>query len=184
MGIDITPKEALVLFPYPSFRKYQREVIVKIAEAFQSGYDVILVEAPTGFGKSAVNTVFCRAVRSFYATPQLSLIDQIKSDSYIGRFYTVIKGRQNYRCPFNGMPVNIGKCVTDPGFRCNKLQDCPYWIAKDKASRAKSVLTSFAYLILEGVAEKVSPIKLGHSCLLYTSPSPRDLSTSRMPSSA
>ena len=24
----------------------------------------------------------------------------------------------------------------------------------------------------------------GHSCLLYTSPSPRDLSTSRMPSSA
>ena len=30
------------------------------------------------------------------------------------------------------------------------------------------------------------PITLGHefSCLLYTSPSPRDLSTSRMPSSA
>ena len=26
--------------------------------------------------------------------------------------------------------------------------------------------------------------KSGHTCLLYTSPSPRDLSTSRMPSSA
>ena len=26
--------------------------------------------------------------------------------------------------------------------------------------------------------------QLGHTCLLYTSPSPRDLSTSRMPSSA
>ena len=28
------------------------------------------------------------------------------------------------------------------------------------------------------------PVERGYSCLLYTSPSPRDLSTSRMPSSA
>ena len=28
------------------------------------------------------------------------------------------------------------------------------------------------------------PVALNYSCLLYTSPSPRDLSTSRMPSSA
>jgi len=166
MGIDITPKEALLLFPYKKFRKYQKEVIIRMAEAFQSGYNVILVEAPTGFGKSAVNTVFCRAVKSFYATPQLTLIDQIKNDPHIGRFYTVIKGRQNYRCPYNGMPVNIGKCVTDPDFGCNKLEECPYWIAKARAARAKSVLTSFAYLILEGAAEDVSPIKLGHRKLL------------------
>ena len=31
---------------------------------------------------------------------------------------------------------------------------------------------------------KVKAVGLCHSCLLYTSPSPRDLSTSRMPSSA
>ena len=35
--------------------------------------------------------------------------------------------------------------------------------------------------ILMGMITKVAP---GHPCLLYTSPSPRDLSTSRMPSSA
>ena len=36
------------------------------------------------------------------------------------------------------------------------------------------------------VAENFAPVivKLAESCLLYTSPSPRDLSTSRMPSSA
>ena len=41
-------------------------------------------------------------------------------------------------------------------------------------------------LELDGeVVEKADPhIGLLHSCLLYTSPSPRDLSTSRMPSSA
>ena len=31
---------------------------------------------------------------------------------------------------------------------------------------------------------KFTPYQLEHACLLYTSPSPRDLSTSRMPSSA
>lgn len=165
MGIDITPREALELFPYPSFRKYQKKVIEKVAEAFQSGYDTILIEAPTGFGKSAVNTVFCRAVRSFYSTPQLTLIDQIKSDPYIGKYYAVIKGRQNYRCPFNGLPVNIGKCVLEM-FQCDKLNDCPYWIAKARAARAKSVLTSFAYLVLEGTVDDKSPVRLGHRKLL------------------
>ena len=33
-------------------------------------------------------------------------------------------------------------------------------------------------------AAKHSARRLPHTCLLYTSPSPRDLSTSRMPSSA
>ena len=32
--------------------------------------------------------------------------------------------------------------------------------------------------------DSVSEIRIIHTCLLYTSPSPRDLSTSRMPSSA
>ena len=35
-----------------------------------------------------------------------------------------------------------------------------------------------------GARAEVLPVDLSHSCLLYTSPSPRDLSTSRMPSSA
>ena len=38
--------------------------------------------------------------------------------------------------------------------------------------------------IIEQSNEDLKNISWGHSCLLYTSPSPRDLSTSRMPSSA
>ena len=40
-----------------------------------------------------------------------------------------------------------------------------------------------AWLAKQGYSGKVDPAVL-HTCLLYTSPSPRDLSTSRMPSSA
>ena len=36
----------------------------------------------------------------------------------------------------------------------------------------------------ESETEEVTLDEMDHACLLYTSPSPRDLSTSRMPSSA
>ena len=39
-------------------------------------------------------------------------------------------------------------------------------------------------LTLEGIKGEISAINGFDVCLLYTSPSPRDLSTSRMPSSA
>ena len=41
---------------------------------------------------------------------------------------------------------------------------------------------TFAFTVGDGVADNIPAGSI--SCLLYTSPSPRDLSTSRMPSSA
>ena len=43
---------------------------------------------------------------------------------------------------------------------------------------------SVTALLLESYGIKVLGIEKEKDCLLYTSPSPRDLSTSRMPSSA
>ena len=46
--------------------------------------------------------------------------------------------------------------------------------------------TNYTYMVLdrEEYEEQAGWLSLGETCLLYTSPSPRDLSTSRMPSSA
>ena len=38
--------------------------------------------------------------------------------------------------------------------------------------------------LVKKVREKINELGITYICLLYTSPSPRDLSTSRMPSSA
>ena len=41
-------------FPFPTLRERQSYVLNEIATAFASGYKYILLEAPTGFGKSPV----------------------------------------------------------------------------------------------------------------------------------
>ena len=44
--------------------------------------------------------------------------------------------------------------------------------------------TAYAQVWNEGRTTKYADFAIAYTCLLYTSPSPRDLSTSRMPSSA
>ena len=62
------------------------------------------------------------------------------------------------------------------------------WLASAEYSERQPILLPITVDIDEGViardrlkASKITPLQ---PCLLYTSPSPRDLSTSRMPSSA
>ena len=121
-----------------------------------------------GFGKSAVNTTFCRlAESSFYATPQLTLIEQILNDRYLGKYFVEIKGRQNYRCYWDSkVTVDIGLCKRDKNFSCDKFRYCPYWRQKMLAKKSKIVITSFSYLILEGMIPEDSPVSLGRRELL------------------
>jgi len=151
----LSKKEVLDKFPAKKFRKYQREAIEKMVDAFNSGVKCILLEAPTGFGKSIVNTTFCRAMTpAFYTTPQLSLIDQIIKDKIIGKFFVEIKGRQNYRCTYDPTAsVDVGLCRRVKDFECRKTEVCPYWRQKVRALNAPIALMSFAYFMLEGRTE-------------------------------
>jgi len=148
-------QEVLGSFPAPSYREYQKESLVKIAEGFNSGIRAIIIDAPTGYGKSLVNTTFCRLAKSFYSTPQLALIDQIRDDTLIGDLFAEIKGRQNYRCAYDPMATCAnGVCYRKKDFKdCRMKQDCPYWIQKIRALDSNAVLCSFSYLILEGYTD-------------------------------
>lgn len=151
----ISEKEILDAFPAPKFRRYQRKTLVRIAEAFNSGMRVILLEAPTGFGKSIVNSALCSAsAPSFYVTPQLNLMDQMSNDRYLKNLLTPIKGRQNYRCAFDPYATcDVGVCQRTSKFDCPKSVKCPYWRAKYAALEADTALMSFAYFILENYSE-------------------------------
>jgi Rad3-related DNA helicase len=157
----ITEQEALAAFPAPTFRPYQKATIKKIVECLNTGVRCILLDAPTGSGKSYINTTFARVITPcFYATPQLSLIDQIKSDPLIGKYYVEIKGRQNYPCVKDtifGSTVDVGLCRRYSDYPCSPREECLYWIQKWRAFRSDAVLCSFTYLILEGLVDKVPP---------------------------
>jgi len=152
----ISEREVLKAFPASGFRKYQKETILRIANAFNSGVKCVLLDAPTGSGKSYINATFCRLIKSFYATPQLTLIDQIKADINISGYFEEIKGRQNYYCYHDeGRNCSVGVCKQLKNFECEKTEVCPYWIRKLKALGANTVLMSFAYFMLEGKTDTV-----------------------------
>jgi Rad3-related DNA helicase len=151
---ELTAEIVLKQFPSPTLRRYQSEIITRIVDAFSNGKRCAILAAPTGFGKSYVNAAFASTTQSFYATPQLLLIDQIVNDPYLKRRFTQIKGRPNYQCyypPYRR--VHVGRCVTE-GYRCPERSSiCPYWMQKAAAKNSPAVLTSLAYLISEGQTE-------------------------------
>jgi len=164
---ELTAKDVFDSFPSRIFRSHQKEIIINAVEAFQTGKKVVILAAPTGFGKSYVNVAFASLVRSFYATPQLALIDQIMNDSHLRSRFVEIKGRQNYRCYHQShRSVYVGKCVTEEYACPERFQLCPYWIQKLKALNARSVLLSFAYLAGESQTEGLTDTYLGTRSLL------------------
>lgn len=164
---ELTVQDVLECFPSSSLRPYQKETIEHMVEAFKSGKKCVILTAPTGFGKSYVNASFTSVTRSFYATPQLALIDQMLRDPSLRGRFVEIKGRRNYSCYHASQRgVNVGRCVTE-GYDCKeRFGVCPYWIQKARAIEAPSVLLSFAYLVAEGQTEGHSESYLGTRTLL------------------
>lgn len=119
--------------------------------AFNSGYKAVLLDAPTGSGKSILNATFCNLWRSFYCTPQLTLIDQIIKDKFLKGNFVEIKGRQNYYCYYDPVATcDVGLCRRNTDFECDREKVCPYFIQKIRALKANSALMSFAYFMSEG----------------------------------
>ena len=85
--------------------------------------------------------------------------------------------QQNAMASSNGRPLRLS-VRKDLHAECQTYQGRNYWVVKDPLSLKYYRFEVEEYALLQMLDGQTSP------CLLYTSPSPRDLSTSRMPSSA
>lgn len=115
-------------------------------------YDYVLVEAPTGYGKSLINiqTVLQKLqegwTNAYITTPAIGLMDVYRDEFDL----TEIKGRNNYTClhepKYN---CDYGICKRIPkGIRfCKKEGACLYKQAVKEASGRNIVLSNPAYLI-------------------------------------
>lgn len=108
-------------FPFDNIRPNQKRVLDEVDQALKSGFKFIFLEAPTGFGKSAVAVTLARFFGSSHlCTSTKDLQNQYSRDfSYLYE----VKGRNNFQCIVKeDMGINencdYGPCLKDDDYDC------------------------------------------------------------------
>lgn len=125
-------------FPFQSFRPYQ-EKILKELEDFFSSYNYFMLEAPTGFGKSAVAYTLARWVlANFSSYSHICVADKFLQEQYLSSFsdLVMVKGRGNFLCPYS--PIGEPTCAEA---MCTVIQsmNCPH---KPRPERIETITGS------------------------------------------
>ena len=120
-------------FPFPQRRQRQDHILKEICDAFNSGYKRILLEAPTGFGKSPLAVSFALTLGSSYiCTSTKDLQTQYANDfSHL----KVVKGKGNFPCLVKEDFIREGK------YRC-KLCLSPVIPSQSKSLAKKDQIIS------------------------------------------
>lgn len=139
-NIHGTKGRATDYFIAESYRGGQREAIEAIENAFEQGFQYVLLDAPTGSGKSHIARAFAFQSGSAHVlTCQKILEDQYERD--FGDM-CIMKGRTAYRCLSEGG----GTCADGHCRRSAKAfrhPRCPYAVAKKDAISAPVTVHNF-----------------------------------------
>lgn len=142
------------------FRPWQLDAHAEIMEHYYEGADVVILDAPTGAGKTLIAEMVRRTLaenqgRAIYVCDSLGLMDQFKKSF---PYANPLKGRTNYSTLNMPFPTyTAGDCdrrqVEDKmEFRCSwctNTELCPYQAAKRVASASPIPVTNTAYLVSE-----------------------------------
>ena len=132
-------------FPFARYRAGQREALDAARSAFADGRRVVVVEAPTGAGKSAIAVTMAREAPSAYLlTGQKILQDQYQRDF---DDLAVVKGRANYPCLV--APTHAGDAPCLAGRTFPACTACSYFRAKHHAIASRRALLNYAYFLHE-----------------------------------
>ncbi len=132
-------------FPFARYRVGQREAIDAARDAFADGRRVVVVEAPTGAGKSAIAVTLAREAKSAY----LLTAQKVLQDQYVRDFddLALMKGRANYPCEVAPTHAAAAPCLAGRTFP--ECDACQYFRAKDRALAAPRALMNYAYFLHE-----------------------------------
>ncbi|MDG7008383.1 MAG: DEAD/DEAH box helicase family protein [Nitrososphaerota archaeon] len=113
-------------FPFTTPRPSQKEVLEQVEEAISQPKRFVILEAPVGFGKSAIAAALCRHLGSAYLlTSTKQLQDQYSADFR----FPVVTGKSNFTCL---VPTSDGKNPPCSKGRCEadwKLSECPHYLS-------------------------------------------------------
>jgi len=119
----VSVNDYLKNFPHTSFRSNQEQVIEQVCDAFNSGYKHIILEAPTGFGKSAIAITIARALGSSYICTATKDLQTQYTHDY--KLLKVAKGKSNFLCRVKEDFIEKGKyfCTS-----CNSGSENEYFM--------------------------------------------------------
>ncbi len=159
-NLQTTVDDYIKNFPFPTLREKQSYVLKEIDAALASGYNHIIVEASTGFGKSPVAIASALTLGSSYIlTSTKNLQTQYAKDF---PFVRVAKGKNNFRCevkddflknrtfrcePCGGLQsgcrhtsVDYGPCMNDKDFDCKYKTSLKDYQVMGKGTKEEEVL--------------------------------------------
>jgi Rad3-related DNA helicase len=132
-------------FPYAAYRPGQREALAAARAAFQKGKRFVVIEAPTGAGKSGIAVTLAREARDAY----ILTAQKILQDQYVRDFpdLACVKGRSNYPCLVMDTHAGAAPCMA--GKKFSVCEECSYLIAKEDALHAGIAALNYPYLLAE-----------------------------------
>lgn len=126
-----------------------REIVYYL---YQEDYDNVIIDAPTGVGKSVVNVTVADMIEGdgFYVTPQKKLREQLQADDVLSDYYEALRGREDYVCGVSGKDCSSCPINQEADSSCMNYDECTYWEAKEDAMASELAVLTFAYLIVDG----------------------------------
>jgi hypothetical protein len=133
------------------YRPLQKECIVDIIWNWFNNHDDIILDAPTGSGKSFIAMAVAGVLSTYFGKrgyvliSDLSLLQQYANDLelYLPH-WGVLRGQQTYTCSVNGFNFSVGACklqgyktYTEIMANCQDCAPyCEYLLAREKAMSA------------------------------------------------
>jgi len=134
------------IFPFKEPRHSQREIIENIISLYENGKKYIILNAPTGIGKSAIGYALAKYFGNGYIlTSQKVLQDQYYKDFGIPK----VVGKSNYQCLRNyQLSCELGACYGMAAKRCRDSRGnciCPYIMDKEACLSAPFSNLNYSY---------------------------------------
>ena len=136
--------------PFPDWRKYQAEAVRDILLAYQEGYKVVLLSAPTGSGKTIIGAAVGRMLegKALFLSHTIRLQQQQLRTLPDARTAT---GRRNHPCILTdllGNPVDM-TAEDAPCLPCPQglSLGCPYYVQLREAGNAPEAVLNYAYAL-------------------------------------
>lgn len=148
-----------VYFPFATANPGQKEAIFVAVKSIFQGYGHVIIEAPTGTGKSVIATTIHNVLRSFDPTFRTSITTATKNlQAQYQRtpkadIYDLM-GKTNYKCPIGCGPYNSPACrKTVAQKKCTPKHSCPYVIRRMEWTQKAALRSTNNSFMIEACTE-------------------------------